>query len=241
MLKTIHDRVDADLIEGSYYLLQAPDGARLAGNLPAMAPQAGWIELPAESLQAQGVPVIGFLLAEGRILGDGSFLLVGEDAFRLAELKQRIVVAFGIAFVVTVLLALAGGAALSAGALGRIDAITQTARRIMEGHLADRIPTRDTGDDLDRLAVSLNQMLDRIQTLMRSLEQVTSDLAHDLRTPLGRLRQRLETARSKASSLGDYESATDAAIAELDRILQTFTAEAIVPPSRCRRSSAAVS
>jgi signal transduction histidine kinase len=86
------------------------------------------------------------------------------------------------------------------------------------------VPTRGTGDDLDRLASTLNHMLDRIGILMESLRQVSSDVAHDLRTPLTRLYQRLEEARAHGQSMADYESAVDAAIGEAQRLLDIFSA-----------------
>ena len=86
------------------------------------------------------------------------------------------------------------------------------------------MPSRDTGDDLDRLAATLNRMLDRIAVLMESLRQVSSDVAHDLRTPLSRLYQRLEDARAHARSVAEYEAAVEAALREAQGLLETFSA-----------------
>jgi signal transduction histidine kinase len=83
---------------------------------------------------------------------------------------------------------------------------------------------RGTNDEIDQLVTSLNAMLDRIQTLMTGLRQVSNDIAHDLRTPLGRLRQRLEDARERATTTGEYATATDDAIAEADSLLEIFSA-----------------
>jgi signal transduction histidine kinase len=94
----------------------------------------------------------------------------------------------------------------------------------MEGDLSARIPVRGTNDEIDQLVVSLNAMLDRIQHLMEGLRQVSNDIAHDLRTPLGRLRQRLEDAREHATTTAEYSSAADAAIVEADLLLETFSA-----------------
>jgi signal transduction histidine kinase len=106
----------------------------------------------------------------------------------------------------------------------RIDTIGRTSRAIMEGDLSARIPVRGNNDEIDQLVVGLNAMLDRIQQLMDGLRQVTSDIAHDLRTPLGRLRQRLEDACERATTTGEYEAATEAAIAEADGLLDIFSA-----------------
>jgi signal transduction histidine kinase len=210
----------------SFYLLQDRGGAKLAGNIPRMAPVTGWIELP---VPAQGDndedPADGHrLLARGAWLADGGFLLVGVDTYRLTELREAILAAFGWGLTVTILLAAIGGAALSAGFLRRIEAINRTARAIIDGRLGDRVPARGTRDELDQLAQNFNAMLDRIQALMESLRQVSSDIAHDLRSPLSRLRQRLEAARAAARSAEDYETAVDQAIAEADSILATFAA-----------------
>jgi signal transduction histidine kinase len=94
----------------------------------------------------------------------------------------------------------------------------------MAGQLDSRVPVRKNGDELDRLAANLNAMLDRIQSLMESLKQVSSDIAHDLRTPLARLRQRLETASATAQTVEEFRASTDAAIAETEGLLETFSA-----------------
>jgi signal transduction histidine kinase len=114
--------------------------------------------------------------------------------------------------------------ALSAGFLRRVESVNRTARQIMEGQLDSRVTVRDNGDELDRLAANLNAMLDRIQSLMESLKQVSSDIAHDLRTPLARLRQNLETAKVSATSVEEFRSSTEVAIAETDGLLKTFSA-----------------
>jgi signal transduction histidine kinase len=121
-------------------------------------------------------------------------------------------------------LGISGGALLSRAFLRRVDAIARTAEAIIGGDLARRMPLRGTGDDLDRLASTLNRMLDRIGVLMESLRQVSSDVAHDLRTPLSRLYQRLEGARAHARSVAEYESAVDAALSEAEGLLETFSA-----------------
>ena len=139
-------------------------------------------------------------------------------------MQHAIVRAFAWAGGLTLLLAIAGGAVLANSFLRRIDAITRTNRAIMEGDLSARIPVRGTHDEIDQLIASLNAMLGRIQQLMDGLRQVSSDIAHDLRTPLGRLRQHLEDARERAKTTADYDAATEAAIDEADELLETFSA-----------------
>ena len=147
----------------------------------------------------------------------------GSSYDSLPSIRDSLIVALG-ATGLTLVLAIAGGALLGSNFLRRIDTITRTSRAIMEGDLSARIPVRGTHDEIDQLVASLNAMLARIQQLMDGLRQVSSDIAHDLRTPLGRLRQRLEDARERATTTADYSAATDAAIEEADALLETFSA-----------------
>ena len=172
----------------------------------------------------------------GLTLSDGSFLLVAQDANRLVDMQRAIVRAFAWAGGLTLLLAIAGGALLGSNFLRRIDTITRTSRAIMEGDLSARIPVRGTHDEIDQLVASLNAMLDRIQQLMDGLRQVSSDIAHDLRTPLGRLRQQLEDARERATTTADYDAATDAAIEEADGAARDLLGPAAHRPGRGRRA-----
>lgn len=223
---TIALRTASGLPTELYYLLLDPTGLKIAGNLPVLAPVTGWRDVPAphgdndDTMDTRERK----LLALGRTLPDRSFLLVGQDTYAVVEIKEAIIRAFAWAIGVTVVLGIAGGVMLSSGFLQQIDAINQTAQAIVEGRLADRIPTHGTDDELDRLAQNLNAMLDRVQTLMESLRQVSNDIAHDLRTPLSRLRQRLENARAGAANMAQYESAVDMALADTDAILATFSA-----------------
>jgi signal transduction histidine kinase len=211
-----------------YYLLQDSGGERIAGNLPPMDPTEGEMVLPTSYLYpdrnakadnpADAYPVV----AQGQRLEKGEFLLVGESRYRVVKAREAIVWAFGWGIAITVLLAGIGGAALRGGFLRRIEDINRTTRSIMDGDLSQRMPTRGSGDEMDRLAVNLNAMLGRIQVLMESLKRVSDDIAHDLRTPLSRLRHRLELARDKVGP--DGEPVIEQSIAELDAILETFSA-----------------
>lgn len=226
----IEKRLASDLHEDFFYLLLDPTGQKVAGNLPRLSPRNGWQKLPAEWEHDEDTDDDAEdrddyrLLAFGTKLADGSFILVGEDTHRIGKVEEAIIKAFGWAFGVTVVLGAMGGGILSLGFLRRVDAINRTSRAIIEGRLAERVPTRGTDDELDRLALNLNEMLDRVQALLESLRQVSSDIAHDLRTPLSHLRQRLEGARSKARRIEDYETVVDQAISDTDAILATFAA-----------------
>lgn len=205
------------------YLLEDGHGRRLAGTLPEMVPVPGWQTLPLAGKWAQDDDSHA-LRAFGKILPGGMFLLVGRDIYELDEVADFMEQAFGIGFVATLVLAISGGLLAGAGFLGRLDAITRTSRQIMAGDLSQRIPLGRGNDDFTRLAVVVNAMLDRIQALMEGMGQVTNDIAHDMRTPLFHLRQRLERARSGTKTSAEYEAAIDGALADMDRVLDTFSA-----------------
>jgi len=206
-----------------YYLLQGPSQQVMVGNLPGMPPVNGAIDFARED-DAAPTSERARLMGFGLTLPDGSFILVAQDTSRLLDMQRAIERAFAWAGGLTLLLAIAGGVLLSGNFLRRIDTIGRTSRAIMEGDLTARIPARGTNDEIDQLVASLNAMLDRIQQLLEGVRQVSSDIAHDLRTPLSRLRQRLEDAREHATTTGDYAAATEAAIGEADEMLKIFSA-----------------
>jgi signal transduction histidine kinase len=121
-------------------------------------------------------------------------------------------------------LGIVGGVFVSRRVLNRVDAMTDTARTIMAGNLSGRLPVTGTGDEFDRLASNLNGMLERIESLMRGLKEVSDNVAHDLKTPLTRLRNRCEEALRLAKNEGDYRSALEATIEESEGLIRTFDA-----------------
>ena len=206
------------------YLLQSPTGTRLAGEIPLQPHlQPGWTTLPTGEGRAARDPSeqVRALVVN---LGGGLFLAVGDDLSRIAQVEEAIATAFAWAVGLAVALGIGGGVLLSRAFLARVDAIGRTAEAIIAGDLSRRIPVRGGGDDLDRLAGTLNHMLDRIHALMESLRQVSSDVAHDLRTPLSRLYQKLDDARDNARSIADYEHAVLGALADAEALMQTFSA-----------------
>jgi signal transduction histidine kinase len=108
--------------------------------------------------------------------------------------------------------------------LKRVDAMTETTRKIMDGDLAGRLPIAGTGDELDRLASNLNAMLERIEALMRGLKEVSDNIAHDLKTPLTRLRNRCEEALRLAEDESQYRAALESTIEESEALIRTFNA-----------------
>jgi len=214
----------------AYYLLQRRNGVRIAGNIAPVSPVLGPLdlqvrlqsgaEMAADRAQEDLRDAIGY----GVLLSDGTFVLAGEDVGRLETVRKAILTAFAVGGGTSAILAILGGLVLSRGFVRRVDSIYRTARQIMAGQLESRVPIRHNGDELDRLAANLNAMLDRIQSLMESLKQVSSDVAHDLRTPLARLRQSLDAARATAQTVEEFPASTDAAIAETEGLLETFSA-----------------
>jgi signal transduction histidine kinase len=205
------------------YLIEGPDGTHLVGEMPAVTGlKPGWtkIEVPHASEDGGAPERVLALVAD---LGP-ALLAVGTDLKQIEELEEAIVTAFIWTVGIAALLGIVGGTLLSRAFLRRVDVIVRTAEAIIDGDLTRRVPLGGTGDDLDRLAATLNQMLDRIEMLMESLRQVSTDVAHDLRTPLSRLYQRLEEARQLARTMTDYDAALDAALHEAQGLLETFTA-----------------
>ena len=207
-----------------YYLVQAPTQQVVVGNLPGMPPVEGVVDFVHDKDSTEPSDARAKLTGFGLTLPDGTFVLVAQDASRLIDMQHAIVRAFIWAGALTLLLAIGGGVLLGGNFVRRIDTIGRTSRAIMEGDLSARIPVRGNNDEIDQLVIGLNAMLDRIQQLLDGLRQVSSDIAHDLRTPLGRLRQKLEDAREHASTTAEYQSATEAALAEADSLLEIFSA-----------------
>ncbi len=206
------------------YLLQSANGRNLAGEIPAQPRlRPGWTTLQTneENTDGDGSEWVRALVVG---LGGGLLLAVGDDLARIAELEEAIATAFAWAVGLAAVLGIGGGVLLSRAYLARVDAIARTAEAIIGGDLARRIPVRGSGDDLDRLAGTLNHMLDRISALMESLRHVSSDVAHDLRTPLSRLYQKLDDARDNARSISEYRCAVEGAVRDAESLMGTFSA-----------------
>ena len=201
------------------YGLQTPAGKPLAGRLARATTPLGWSEvLPRPSHgESESIRVLTFALPEGYRL------VVGDDDERSEALQRAVLKGFGWAFAGVVLLGILGGYGLSYAMHRRLAAMSGAAEAIIGGDLARRIPVGGSDDDLDRLSMTFNRMLDRIAALMDSLRQVSGDIAHDLRTPLTRLRQRLEATRTLGSVEAQAE-AVEGALNDVDAILDTFAA-----------------
>ena len=212
----------------AYYIIYDSRGVKVTGNLDAVPIQSGWQQLEfkdAMAAEPASLPDEDHQLwGLGSTLTDGGFLFVGLDAFRVLSAQEAIIESFAWSGSISLLLAALAGAVLSRGFLRRIDAINRTSQAIMDGKLKERIPVRGTSDEIDKLSINLNRLFDSNQSLLESLRQVGTDIAHDLRTPLSRLRQGLEEARMRTGDAKSHEQAIDSAIVESDQLLATFAA-----------------
>jgi signal transduction histidine kinase len=220
----------------SLYLVTTFTGQPLAGNVTALPSgvlnEPGWIETTYrridEAQAAQQQPRAGRTvhLALARVFQlPGNFrLLVGRDLEERERLYHIVLSAGRWSVLIVVVLGLAGGFFVSRRVLRRVDAMTETTRTIMDGDLGGRLPVAGTGDELDRLAENLNTMLERIEALMSGLKEVSDNIAHDLKTPLTRLRNRAEQALRLAHTEPEYQSALEGTIEESDGLIRTFNA-----------------
>jgi signal transduction histidine kinase len=206
---------------GFTYLFQDPEGRVLAGNIRALPPRTGVYEWESEATFPDRRR--GRIRGQGVRLGD-NYLFVGWSTHQLHEMEEFIAVAFLWGSGAAIALALGGGVVMSGRLLRKIETIGVTSGNIIQGDLTQRVPVEHAGDEFDRLALSINAMLDRIETLMGDLRQVTTDIAHDLRTPLTRLRQKLESAARADATAEVLRGTLDAARHDADEILAMFAA-----------------
>ena len=164
--------------------------------------------------------------ARGRlfVIPGGYRLLVGRDISDAAAFRSEVRTTLLWAGSIALGIGLIGGTVMSRNLLRRVEQVNRTSERVMAGNLSDRIPLRGTSDEFDQLAANLNRMLDQIERLMTAMREVTDDVAHDLRTPLSRLRTRLERTLVNPSGSASQGEAIRAAIEEADRLLATFNA-----------------
>jgi hypothetical protein len=207
------------------YLFTNYFGRRLAGNMDGkpeeVSGQSGWAEFPYTVRTAEGEEQHRARVFHTQLRG-GFTLIVGRDVEERLQFSNLIQQTLFIALVMIAGLGLAGGLLMSRNFLTRIDSIGETSRSIMAGDLTERMPVSGTGDELDRLANSLNAMLDQIERLMNGMKEVTDNVAHDLKTPLTRLRARVEDAL-RSNSPKQHRDALEQTLHEADDLLKTFT------------------
>lgn len=210
------------------YLVTTPQGQGVAGNIASLAPGVmdtpGWAETFYQRLQETDDAKRHFALVRVSQLAGGFRLLIGRDLEERRRLFGIVARAAQWSILVVIALGLAGGVFVARRVLRRIDAMTGTTQRIMAGDLSERLPVGRSGDEIDRLAENLNAMLERIEALMAGLKEVSDNIAHDLKTPLTRLRNRAEEALAKAGNEVEYRSALERTIEESDGLIRTFNA-----------------
>ena len=211
----------------SLYLVTTPSGEGLAGNIGSLVPgvlaKPGWMETVYRRLEEPETAEHRALVRVLQLPG-GFHLLVGRDLEERERLFDIIANAGRWSLAIVMILGIAGGVFVSRRVLNRVDAMTHTAQTIMAGDLSGRLPIAGSGDELDRLASNLNAMLERIEALMRGLKEVSDNVAHDLRTPLTRLRNHAEEALRTAKDEAGYRGALEATIEESDGLIRTFNA-----------------
>ena len=225
--RLILDRITRQQPTGSsLYLLSDPLGRPIVSNIsrwPQVAPKDGWFNFNLDTSDRDD-PNLHPARARRFQLTGGFQLLVGQDIHELKSAQRRIITALSWGVILTVLLGLAGGFFISRKMLARLEVINETSQRIIAGELEQRVPVSSRQDEFDRLSANLNQMLDQIQELMDGIRQVSDNIAHDLKTPLFRLRQKLESLTSRASSDSTPAQELQDALAEADRLLNLFNA-----------------
>jgi signal transduction histidine kinase len=211
----------------SLYDLSDPGGARLAGNLRSVpdeiaASPAGGVfraerdgDAPGRSRLAVAIPVP---------TGVGTRLVIGRDIEDQLALADRIKRTFLWGFGALTLAAILAGLVMGRSVLSRVEAINATSRSIMAGDLSRRIPLTGSNDEFDELSESLNAMLDRIEQLMSGLREVSDNIAHDLKTPLNRLRNGAEAALRDTRGAEGYREGLELTIEKADDLIKTFNA-----------------
>jgi signal transduction histidine kinase len=225
LLETVKERARVSGQDGSVYAVLQPNGRVVAGNLQGM---------PSPADDADGVMSFHYrdvmdngrqmqIRGHVRLLDSGQYLFVGRDIsenIALQHVNDRALV-WGL--LVMTVLGLLGGVIMSRRVLRHIERINRTTREIMAGDMSRRIPTRGTSDDFDQLAVNLNAMLDQIAKLMDGIRHVSNSVAHDLRTPLTRLRNQLEALSHSLGEDSPQAEQLEKSIADADHLLSTFS------------------
>ncbi|MGG7518534.1 sensor histidine kinase [Allorhizobium undicola] len=211
------------------YVIAGPNGEMMAGNVASLQPgvldHAGWTDFPFvyDRYEESGNAPHHLAIAHVIILDNGLRILVGRDLGEPTRFRYLVRRALMVA------LAIMGGGAvviwfgIGRNALKRIDRVSAASKKIMAGDLAQRLPVTGSGDEFDRLSVSLNEMLERIGKLNEGLRQVSDNIAHDLKTPLTRLRNRAVDALDHDD--GEVRrQALEGIIGESDQLIRTFNA-----------------
>lgn len=220
----IEERLGRQPSGSSLYLVTDSNYRPLVGNLsgwPRVEPDAaGWLNFRLDTREDEPTH---WARAKAFRLQGGYHLLAGRDMYELQSIRTMIVRTMGWGLGLMVVLALVGGVLVSRGRIRRVSEINEALRRVVAGDLRERIPQDPTGDDIEQLVANVNQMLGELETLVDGVQRVSDNIAHDLRTPLARLKTRLEALHQQVES-PERRQQVQEATAEADGLLNTFNA-----------------
>jgi signal transduction histidine kinase len=225
-LQEIDDRLRKDPGRIKVAGLFGNDGRRIAGNIESLP--AGLVaDVPTDAVVVRldgGGREFQKVRIAAHPLPDGGTMVIGRNIDEIVQIAEIVLRALALGLLPAVVLAVAVGIVLSLRARRRISEVNRRIQRIVTGDLRERLPVRNNNDPFDQLAVSVNRMLGEIETLIHEIAGVGNDIAHDLRTPLTRVRARLERGRARAATLDDLRAIVDQSIAGLDQSLAVVTA-----------------
>ncbi|MGE4064025.1 MAG: ATP-binding protein [Rhodospirillaceae bacterium] len=228
LIMAVNRRADPNTNRDGVYLLTDRLGNPLAGNMRVWPQRSEggddvWINFTTSDNRGATPATADVRALQLMDPDSGVRLLVGRDVRAARVFRERLQSSVNVGLALTVALGLIGGYIFSRTIMGRIESVTRTCRSIMSGDLSKRVPVGHRNDELSQLSVSINSMLDQIERLMRGMQQVSESVAHDLRTPLTRLRSRLENSLRHVDDPAQ-RTAIEGALEDADSLLATFAA-----------------
>ncbi|MFP3944339.1 MAG: sensor histidine kinase [Alphaproteobacteria bacterium] len=214
----------------SIYLLTGPAKTKIAGNLDdwpvAESRDDGWVSFTYERRVLGAGDLIEEREARGRVFRVRNlfYLIVARDVHERNRIENTILQNLASAMLLMIALGFVGGIIISRNIMRRLEEVNETSRDIISGDLSRRVPVSGSGDELDQLATNLNAMLDQIERLMTGMRNVTDNVAHDLRSPLNRIRSRLEVTLMQSCSEEELRTALERTVDEVDAVIHTFNA-----------------
>jgi len=220
LLETVAANVRTTRAHERVFLVLGADGEVLGGNIPSVSVPDGFSQVPGAALGLE--QDMTYRLLAGTV--DGNRLVVGRSRAEIDSLEEIVLASFAWASIIVGLVAACGGTFIALRVRRRFNAVRNTMERVSHGELAARIPLIGRGDDVDLLSQDINDALERLATTVEGMRQVSADIAHDLKTPLNRLKLIVENARDRQERGESVVEQLDLAAAEADRINETFEA-----------------